>query len=713
MKLTTSIVGGKAPQDGMQRKWLPRSEKREPSDLLPRAPRLANIAAAVATLVMILSLLPLARARAASPTIVSLTFDDGRTTAYTARSILASHGMHATFFVNSPLLGSASFYMTWQQVNDLYSDGNEIGGHTAYHVNLPQIDPTEAQRQICDDRVNLLNHGYPATDFAYPYGNYNNSIESMVQACGYNSARTTDSGLESIPPANPYAIRMGSGSNSLSALESSVSNAEATGGWVPLTLHDICSGCSTVSISQADFTSLLDWLQGQSTNGVVVETVAQVVGGSVQPAVVGPAAPPPATGTNGLRNASLELDTDANSAPDCWQFDDNGQNSFTWTRTTAAHSGTYAEQVNVSNYSSGDNKLMVLPDLGACSPSVTPGHQYIISSWYNSSTPVYFTVFARDTQYAFSYWQSSQTFPASSGWAQASWLTPPIPSNVTGLNFGLTIGGNGSLTVDDLSIVDNVGATIDTTPPSVSLTAPSSGTTLSGQVQLSANASDNVALDHVDFLVDGTTVGSAVDASIAYSWNSRTVANGNHTFAARAVDTSGNTTTSPSVTAYVNNQSNNLLKNPSLEQATNGIPTCWVLGGSGTNTYTWTYTTDAHTGSHAENLSISAWTSGDRKLVNTQDAGTCAPAITPGHTYTVTAWYKSNIQPYIYVYYRNSSGSWVYWTQSAKLAVASGWTQASFTTPAVPAGATNISVGMGMSGVGSMTMDDFGLYSTS
>src|SRR6266851_8054670 len=294
--------------------------------------------------------------------------------------------------------------------DDLYRAGNEIGGHTAYHVNLPQIDPTEAQRQICDDRVNLLNHGYPATDFAYPYGAYSGSIESMVQACGYNSARTTDSlrgGAESIPPANPYAIRIGSGSGSLSDLESAVINAEAAGGWVPLVFHDICSGCSAYSISQTDFTSLLDWLQGQNANGVVVKTVAQVVGGTVQPAVAGPAAPPPATGTNGVRNASLELDTNAASAPDCWQYDDYGQNSFTWTRTTAAHSGTYAEQVNVSNYSSGDNKLMVLQDLGACSPSVTPGHQYVISSWYNSSVPVNFTVFARDTQYAFSYWQTS------------------------------------------------------------------------------------------------------------------------------------------------------------------------------------------------------------------------------------------------------------------------------------------------------------------
>jgi len=76
----------------------------------------------------------------------------------------------------------------------------------------------------------------------------------------------------------------------------------------------------------------------------------------------------------------------------------------------------------------------------------------------------------------------------------------------------------------------------------------------------------------------------------------------------------------------------------------------------------------------------------------------------------MTAWYKSTVAAVFFVYYRNSAGSWIYWTQSPGKAAASSWTQASFTTPAVPAGATNISVGMGLTGVGTLTMDDFGLF---
>ena len=38
------------------------------------------------------------------------------------------------------------------------------------------------------------------------------------------------------------------------------------------------------------------------------------------------------------------------------------------------------------------------------------------------------------------------------------------------------------------------------------------------------------------------------------------------------------------ITAFVSNQNNNILQNPSLEQGTSNPPSCWLLGGFGTNT---------------------------------------------------------------------------------------------------------------------------------
>ena len=44
---------------------------------------------------------------------------------------------------------------------------------------------------------------------------------------------------------------------------------------------------------------------------------------------------------------------------------------------------------------------------------------------------------------------------------------------------------------------------VDTTAPTVSLTAPADGATVTGTINLTANASDNATVDHVDFVVDG------------------------------------------------------------------------------------------------------------------------------------------------------------------------------------------------------------------
>jgi Big-like domain-containing protein len=97
---------------------------------------------------------------------------------------------------------------------------------------------------------------------------------------------------------------------------------------------------------------------------------------------------------------------------------------------------------------------------------------------------------------------------------------------------------------------------IDSTPPTVSITAPASGTTLSRVITISANASDNVAVASVQFRVDGSNVGAAVTSvPYTYSLNTTTLANGSHTLTAVASDLSNNKATSATVSITVNNTS--------------------------------------------------------------------------------------------------------------------------------------------------------------
>jgi Domain of unknown function (DUF4082)/Bacterial Ig domain len=101
-----------------------------------------------------------------------------------------------------------------------------------------------------------------------------------------------------------------------------------------------------------------------------------------------------------------------------------------------------------------------------------------------------------------------------------------------------------------------VGVTVDndTTPPSVSITAPAGGATVAGTASVTAAASDNVGVAGVQFKLDGANLGTEVTtAPYSVSWNTTLTANGSHVLSAVARDAAGNTTTSAGVTVTVNN----------------------------------------------------------------------------------------------------------------------------------------------------------------
>ena len=95
----------------------------------------------------------------------------------------------------------------------------------------------------------------------------------------------------------------------------------------------------------------------------------------------------------------------------------------------------------------------------------------------------------------------------------------------------------------------------DSTPPTVSMTAPSNGATVSGTaVTVSANASDNIGVVGVQFLLDNAPIGLEVTAPpYTIAWNSTTTTNATHTLAARARDAKNNATTSAAVSVTVSN----------------------------------------------------------------------------------------------------------------------------------------------------------------
>ena len=93
----------------------------------------------------------------------------------------------------------------------------------------------------------------------------------------------------------------------------------------------------------------------------------------------------------------------------------------------------------------------------------------------------------------------------------------------------------------------------DTTAPSISVSAPTDGSTVSGTVTIWGSASDDVALSKVEVAVDG---GAWAPASGTTSWSrgldTTAYGDGSHTLAARAVDSSGNTKSVSSTVTFSN-----------------------------------------------------------------------------------------------------------------------------------------------------------------
>jgi len=101
--------------------------------------------------------------------------------------------------------------------------------------------------------------------------------------------------------------------------------------------------------------------------------------------------------------------------------------------------------------------------------------------------------------------------------------------------------------------VVNVAVLADQIAPSVALTAPAAGS-VSGNVLVSASASDNVGVAGVKFFDGVTQIGSEVTAPpYQVTWNTTSVVNGPHSLTAVGRDAAGNSATSAAVTVTVSN----------------------------------------------------------------------------------------------------------------------------------------------------------------
>lgn len=141
-----------------------------------------------------------------------------------------------------------------------------------------------------------------------------------------------------------------------------------------------------------------------------------------------------------------------------------------------------------------------------------------------------------------------------------AWDTSTLADgSYTLVTYAFDAAGNQGTSAPVKVTVKNTAA--DTTPPTISITSPTGGT-VSGNVPVSVNFSDNIGVARTELHINGKQTMEDTEPGNRFTWNTTTLADGNYTLVTYAFDAAGNRGTSSPVVVSVKNSDNNPQKAP-------------------------------------------------------------------------------------------------------------------------------------------------------
>ena len=439
------------------------------------------------------------------------------------------------------------------------------------------------------------------------------------------------------------------------------------------------------------------WKRNRSSRFLAVVSIVSLLASISQPiGVYG------ATSDNLISNPSVEVGTGA--YPDSWSREKSGNNVSVFYNKVAGQDGQRAVQINVTSYSTGYSGWFFSPI------SADSGASYQYSEYYTATMKTNLFVRVTNTSGQTTTTAIQSNIPTASNWTQLL-VDFAVPADAKSFTVIHRTNSIGTLTTDNFSLTKKGGSAppIDTVLPTVSVTAPTAGSTVSGTQTLSANASDNVGVAGVQFLVDGTAVGSEdLTSPYSVSLDTKTLTNAAHTVTARARDAAGNTATSAGISFTVNNSAasgTNIIPNPSLETVSptnNALPLSWSKVKSGTNNASFTYLNTGHTGTRSLQTKITSFTSGvayyqfDNQLV------------AAGKTYEYSVKYKADTYTEADAEITLADGTVQYQYLGVVYPSPSGWS--TFTTRlTLPINAKSVTAYVLLYSAGTLVTDDYSL----
>lgn len=305
------------------------------------------------------------------------------------------------------------------------------------------------------------------------------------------------------------------------------------------------SGTTGVNAVQANLsypTNLLDFVSIDTSNGAFT-TVAESTGGSGQIRIGAALAPNTSPLTGDRLIATLTFKTKTVSG--------NASLSFT-NGTTLASAATNTNLLqSLSNTGGGTYTV----DATAPTISITaPSNGAVISKGSNSTINI--TANATDNS------SVSRVEIYVNNTLRSSLTASPYTysQQTSSLSLGAnTIYAKAFDPYGNVTTSSTISVTLaDTTPPTVNITSPSSGSTVGGTVTIQANAFDEnggSGLSKVEFYVNGALRGTDNATPFSYTWDTTGINAGNYTLTARAYDSASpaNSTLSSSIAVTVDN----------------------------------------------------------------------------------------------------------------------------------------------------------------
>ena len=364
---------------------------------------------------------------------ISFTFDDSLSSTYTAAEpTLAAAGLTGTDYAISGCVGMTTepntcnanqdtTYMSWTQLQALQADGWEIGSHTVDHdclASSAETDPddcanplplTTAQvdAELANSQSALASYGINATDFAPPYGDYNNNVLAQI-AKYYASMRQFKNAANNanVWPYSDYYLQdttVLETTDTVASIEAQINTAITNNQWLVLTFHDIETKPSKTpdnyQFGTAELASIAAYVQAKQAAGQIQSVHVD------QGLVTNP--------TNMLANGTF-----SSGIADGWTTDAPANVTL-----DTADNGSYPNPTDSIKFVSSSSAI----HLFSPQVSVSPGTTYIMKDFLNvaqlTSGEVGFYV---------------DEYGVNGNWISGQWLKQETSSFVEDMNFTYT-----------------------------------------------------------------------------------------------------------------------------------------------------------------------------------------------------------------------------------------------------------------------------------